>query len=248
MAVSTGKIDVAGIQGVILDIEGTICPISFVKDVLFPYALESLPGVLETSWDSPSFATFRDAFPAEHRGSPAALLSHVQDLMAKDVKIAYLKSLQGHLWLTGYQSGALRCPLFPDVAPAIRQWHAQGKKVLIYSSGSVAAQKLLLQYTTETENDGDLREFIEGWYDTVNAGMKNEESSYQKILDEERKKGVEINAGAWVFFSDNVKEVEAADKAGIKTVLTVRPGNAEVSSGEKEKYRVAERFDIVNFA
>ena len=166
--------------------------------------------------------------------------------MAKDVKIAYLKSLQGHLWLTGYQLGALRCPLFPEVAPAIRQWHTQGKKILIYSSGSVAAQKLLLQYTTEAENGGDLREFIGGWYDTVNAGMKNEESSYQKILEEERKKGVEINADSWAFFSDNVKEVEAADKAGIKTVLTVRPGNAEVPGDELEKYRVAETFDSVN--
>lgn len=167
--------------------------------------------------------------------------------MARDVKIAYLKSLQGHLWLTGYQSGALRTPLFPDVAPAIRQCHTRGKKVLIYSSGSVAAQKLLLQYTTEIENGGDLRGFIEGWYDTVNAGMKNEESSYQKILEEERKKGFEINADAWVFFSDNVKEVEAADKVGIKTVLTVRPGNAEVSVTELKKYRVAETFDNVNF-
>lgn len=92
-----------------------------------------------------------------------------------------------------------------------------------------------------------MREFIEGWYDTVNAGMKNEKSSYQKILEEERKKGVEINADSWVFFSDNVKEVEAADKAGIKTVLTVRPGNAGVSGAELEKYRVAETFDNVNF-
>lgn len=92
-----------------------------------------------------------------------------------------------------------------------------------------------------------MREFIEGWYDTVNAGMKNEESSYQKILEEEKKKGVEINADAWVFFSDNVKEVEAADKVGIQTVLTVRPGNAEVSVTELQKYRVAETFDTVNF-
>ena len=167
--------------------------------------------------------------------------------MAKDVKIAYLKSLQGYLWLTGYQTGALCCPLFPDVAPAMRQWHTQGVRIVIYSSGSVAAQKLLLQHTTETDNGGDLRELVQGWYDTVNAGMKNEESSYQTIVEEERKKGAEIKPEGWVFFSDNVKEVEAADKAGMKTVLTVRPGNAEVPRGELEKYRVTERFDIVNF-
>lgn len=204
--------------------------------------------MLAQSWDAPSFTPYRDAFPAEHRATPSALLAHVSDLMAKDVKIAYLKSMQGYVWRAGYQSGALRCPLFPDVAGAMRRWHAQGRRIVIYSSGSVPAQKLLLQYTTETEGGGDLRGLVEGWYDTVNAGMKNEAGSYEKIVEEEGREGRGvIGREEWVFFSDNVKEVEAAEKAGMKTVLTVRPGNAEVSRGELEKYKVAETFESVEF-
>jgi enolase-phosphatase E1 len=165
--------------------------------------------------------------------------------MSKDIKIAYLKSLQGHLWLTGYHSGALRCPLFRDVAPAMRKWHGEGKRIVIYSSGSVAAQKLLLQYTTEDVDEGDLRGLVSGWYDTVNAGMKNEASSYARIVREEQRQGADVKAEEWAFFSDNIREVEAAKKAGLKTVLAVRPGNAAVPAEEKGKYTVAETFEDV---
>ena len=35
-----------------LDIEGTVAPISFVYDVLFPYAKKQLTAYLEKHWDS----------------------------------------------------------------------------------------------------------------------------------------------------------------------------------------------------
>ncbi|KAF4633214.1 hypothetical protein G7Y89_g4908 [Cudoniella acicularis] len=146
----------------------------YVKaDCKFPYALQVLPSTLATQWDSPTFSPYRDAFPAEHRSSPEALLSHVKDLMAQDLKIPYLKSLQGYLWLHGYQSGSLRCPLFPDVHPAMVAWHDAGIPIIIYSSGSVPAQKLLFQYT-DSPPDPDLRPLISDYFDTVNAGMKQE--------------------------------------------------------------------------
>lgn len=37
----------------LLDIEGTTTPISFVYDVLFPYARERLEPFLRTHWDAP---------------------------------------------------------------------------------------------------------------------------------------------------------------------------------------------------
>jgi len=61
----------------------------------FPYAINALPGVLKYKWDDPDFAQYRDAFPAEYRSSPEALETHVRDLTKRDVKIAYLKNLQG---------------------------------------------------------------------------------------------------------------------------------------------------------
>lgn len=184
------------------------------------------------------------AFPPEHRISRDAVLIHVRDLMAADLKIPYLKALQGYLWLSGYKSGELRCPLFSDVAPALKRWTEEGKRVVIYSSGSVAAQKLLLEYTTE----GVLRQYISGWYDTVNAGMKQEKESYTKIVEMEKEAGVDIEAGEWVFFSDNVKEIEASRAAGMQAVLTFRPGNSEVSEEDKSKQRCCGSFEKVELA
>jgi enolase-phosphatase E1 len=217
----------------------------------FPYALHTLPSVLATDWDSPTFLPYRQAFPPEHSTSPSALRSHVEDLMSHDLKIPYLKGLQGYLWLRGYESGVLKCPLFGDVAPSMRSWREMGKKIVIYSSGSVAAQKLLFQYTTEKEEKGDLRYLVDGWYDTVNAGGKNEGGSYRKIVEDFAGKGEgkgEREMSRWLFLSDNVKEVRAAKSVGMKSFVVVREGNKELTEGEKEGEVLVNRFDEIKLS
>ncbi|KAH7308220.1 HAD-like domain-containing protein [Stachybotrys elegans] len=204
----------------LFDIEGTVCPISFVKDVLFPYALESLPKVLQEHWDNPSFVQYRDAFPPEHRGNPAALEAHVRDLVRQDSKVSYLKALQGHLWKHGYETGEIQAPLFPDVAPCIAAARAAGKNIMIYSSGSVPAQKLLFGHTNA--DPADLTPQICDWFDTVNAGPKTDVASYKAIL----LKHPDIDPARWLFFSDNLKEVEAALGSGMRSLPVMRPGNA----------------------
>ena len=61
----------------------------------FPYALKVLPDVLKSDWSSLEFAPYKAAFPEEAQKSPDALIAHVQDLTRRDVKVAYLKNLQG---------------------------------------------------------------------------------------------------------------------------------------------------------
>jgi enolase-phosphatase E1 len=109
----------------------------------FPYALKALPDVLASKWEDDEFKLYRDAFPEDFRDSPEALQAHVEDLTQRDVKIAYLKNLQGYLWKTGYETRAYSTPLFPDVAPKLKQWKEEGIDLAIYSSGSVFAQRLL---------------------------------------------------------------------------------------------------------
>jgi len=226
------------IKVVLIDIEGTVCPISFVKDVLFPYALKALPDVLATQWDSQAFAQYRDAFPPEHQGSPEAFSRHVHDLMAQDLKIPYLKSLQGYLWLQGYESGDLRCPLFPDVEPKLQSWHQASIPIIIYSSGSIPAQKLLFKYTNSTP--ADLRPLIADYFDTVNAGPKTEKSSYEKIAGT---RGEDI--GEWLFLSDNVKEVDAASEAGMRAWVVFREGNPPLSPSDRLGKVVIGSFDEI---
>lgn len=156
--------------------------------------------------------------------------------MSQDLKIPYLKSLQGYLWLRGYETGELVCPLFPDVAPALKNWYASGITIIIYSSGSVPAQKLLFQYTNTTP-EADLNPLLSGYFDTVNAGLKQEFGSYLKIVET---RGEENSK--WLFLSDNVGEVRAAREAGMKSFVVVREGNAKLSDEEKEGQVLIESF------
>ena len=243
--------------------EGTVCPISFVKDTLvclydhylhaltpyqFPYALKALPEVVDNKWQDKGFAEYRDAFPAEHRTSPATFLEHVRDLTQRDVKIAYLKNLQGYLWEDGYRNGVYGTPLFEDVVPVLEKWRVEGRGVSVYSSGSVFAQKLLFQHVKDdnAEREGgtvpvrDLRGLVEMWFDTVNAGPKLEKGSYERIVGE-----LGCQAGQVVFLSDNVKEIKAAEESGLRAVCVDRPGNAMISEEDKTTMEIVTTFEQV---
>jgi enolase-phosphatase E1 len=173
----------------------------------YPSALTTLSALLETSdsFPPPSIAGYVSAFPADTTSSSEAFLSHIQHLTATDSKASALKALQGFLWRTGFESGALQAPLFPDVPPALKAWRAAGLTLAIFSSGSVAAQKLFLAYTgvegagAEKRPAEDLNALFAGNFDTVNAGPKGERRSYKTIAE-----ALAVNEKEVLFLSDNV--------------------------------------------
>ena len=205
-------------RGILLDIEGTTSAISFVFDVLFPYARRELPRFLDLNWNrddvrSARAQIARDAATALHERS--ALESHLLDLMDRDVKATGLKQLQGLIWEEGYAAGELRSHVYDDVPPALRRWAARGGDVRIYSSGSIAAQKLFFAHTEH----GDLLPLLNGHYDTT-TGPKTAKSSYDAIV-----RAFELPAREVLFLSDAPAELDAARQAGLLTGLAVRPGN-----------------------
>lgn len=212
------------VRAILLDIEGTIAPIAYVYDVLFPYARREIPRFIPSHWDDPDLRAGRtqaerDAGVAAF--TPDELVAHLLDLMDRDAKSTGLKTVQGLIWQEGYAAGRLRSRLFPDVPPAIRGWRQRGLDVAIYSSGSVAAQRVFLRYTEH----GDLTPFITAYFDTT-VGAKREFTSYQQIaLDLGRA------PGQILFCSDIPAELDAAARAGLETCLTVRPGNAPADAG-----------------
>ncbi|GAB7340716.1 hypothetical protein MBLNU457_7101t2 [Dothideomycetes sp. NU457] len=223
------------------------------SSILFPYALKALPEVLSTKWDDETFRPYREAFPAEARTSPQAMEEHVKDLTARDVKISYLKNLQGYLWQSGYEDGVYSTPLFDDVEPRLRHWKAASTRISIYSSGSVFAQKLLFRHVASSSSATsgasssvseksvsktstvNLETLISDWFDTTNAGMKMEKGSYEKIASEMGRRAERV-----LFLSDNVKEVRAAREAGMRALLVERPGNAPVSQEERRELGAVE--------
>uniref|UniRef100_A0A7C8Z5K6 Acireductone synthase n=1 Tax=Opuntia streptacantha TaxID=393608 RepID=A0A7C8Z5K6_OPUST len=108
----------------------------------------------------------------------AALVANVQAMIKADRKITALKQLQGHIWKTGFQNGELEGMVFEDVPEALERWHATGRKVYIYSSGSRLAQRLSFGKT----KFGDLRKYLCGFFDTM-VGNKRETRSYVEISE-----------------------------------------------------------------
>lgn len=235
----------------LLDIEGTTTPIDFVYKVLFPYARAHLREYLRTHLDEPELQPALSALlelnlKDTNRGlDPPGLVGPVRDvtvdeavaylhwLMDRDSKATPLKSIQGKIWEAGYSSGELISEVFEDVPRAFERWRANGKRICIYSSGSVLAQRLLFSSTQL----GDLTTCIAEYFDT-NVGAKREPESYRRISAALGVPGSEI-----LFISDVTEELDAAASAGLETCLCVRPGNHPQS--EASNYRVIHSFDQV---
>jgi enolase-phosphatase E1 len=204
-----------GTLALVLDIEGTTTPIAFVQDVLFPYARARLAATVRTAGSNAEVRTAL-AQLAESMGtttlSEDEAIGRLLALSDADVKAPALKALQGIAWREGYADGSLVAPLYPDVAPALRAWHAQGHGLYIYSSGSVEAQRLLFGHTV----DGDLRPLFAGWFDAT-IGAKTAPASFVAIAA-----AIERPAGSLLFLSDHGGEVSAARQAGWRAVLIDR--------------------------
>ncbi len=201
-----------------MDIEGTTTPIAFVRDTLFPFARERLPGFLATRQGQADVAA---ELAAVRRSVPAT--EPLQTLLAwmdQDAKATPLKALQGMIWQLGYHDGTLHGALYPDVAPALRAWAADGTRLFVYSSGSIAAQQQLFGYSV----DGDLSGLFAGWYDTT-IGPKREAASYDRIAI-----AAGVPASAMLFLSDVEAELDAAATGGLRTCQLVRAADGTKAS------------------
>ena len=95
--------------GILLDVEGTTTPISFVRDVLFPFAHEHAAEHLG-ALDAAAFRRDHDEdlrcglHPPAWSDPPVA---YVHWLMDQDRKSTALKELQGRIWTEGYARGEL---------------------------------------------------------------------------------------------------------------------------------------------
>ncbi len=196
------------------DIEGTTSSISFVRDVLFPYARARLPAFVARHGDDPEVRNLLDQVATEHGAmcQDSMIVETLQGWIDEDRKHTALKALQGMIWDEGYARGDFTAPLYPDVAPALRAWHEGGHPLAVYSSGSVPAQKLLFGHS----DAGDLVPLFSDFFDTE-VGHKRDAGSYRRIA--ERLGGT---AGDIVFLSDVVEELDAAREAGMRTVLLDR--------------------------
>ena len=199
---------------IVTDIEGTTSSIAFVKDVLFPYARRELPRFVAAHGHEQEVRRWLDQVALENGGmcQDAMIVETLQGWIDQDRKHTALKALQGMVWEAGYRHHDFTAPLYPDVVPALRAWHDAGHGLAVYSSGSVAAQKLLFAHT----DAGDLLPLFDGFFDTE-VGHKRDAGSYREIA-----RRLDRDAGDILFLSDVAEELDAAREAGMRTVLLDR--------------------------
>jgi enolase-phosphatase E1 len=245
------SLDESSIRAILLDIEGTTTPVDFVYKTLFPYARERAGEFLRLRWGDADSGEDVAGLRAQHRADTAANLSpppwasgspesernsamdYVRWLTEHDSKCSPLKSLQGKIWREGYARGELRGEVFLDVPPALIRWWRQGKRICIFSSGSVLAQKLLFSTTTA----GDLTPLIEAYFD-LSVGTKSNPQSYERIAER-----LALPTRGILFISDAAQEVDAAKDAGMQTALCVRgEAPAEIAN---ERHLLVRSFDAV---
>lgn len=205
------------IRALVTDIEGTTSAIRFVVDELFPYAAKHLPAFVRQHAQQAEVAALLADVAAIAQldvDDQEALIQQLLDWIASDQKITPLKSLQGLIWQQGYVSGELRGHVYADAAEQLQRWHAAGLQLAVYSSGSVAAQKLLFAHSTA----GDLTPLFSAYFDT-HIGAKTHASSYQQIAT-----ALNLPAEAMLFLSDIAAELSAARQAGFEVIGLNREG------------------------
>lgn len=240
---------------VVVDIEGTTTPITFVKDTLFPYVRDNVKEYLTSNWEKEEtqkdVAALREQYTQDKEANVEgaveivsegeveaqvdSLVANVLWQMDNDRKSTCLKQLQGHMWREAYESGKVKGSVYDDVVPALKNWQADGKQVYVYSSGSVEAQKLLFTYS----NKGDLTNLFTGNFDTE-IGAKVEQGSYSKIAEQ-----TGVDPASILFLTDLPKEAAAASEAGLKTAVVVREGNEPLTDEEKGKFNTISSFSEI---
>ena len=224
------------ISHILLDIEGTTCPVSFVTNTLFPYAQTELKNFLEIHRNNPSIkqliknadeewrqdndehsAILRCQQDESQRPTHLKIEAYLQLLITADKKSTVLKDIQGKIWREGYTTGKISSEVYEDAHESLKRWYKQGFRLAVYSSGSIEAQHLLYKYT----NKGDIENLFSSWFDT-HIGNKKEPSSYTEIASVMGCKTQNI-----LFISDNSDECDAARRAGLGTLYSMRDGNPQ---------------------
>lgn len=206
-------------SAIITDIEGTTTRISFVTEVLFPYARLHLAAFVRQHQQQPAVLAELTAVREQLQQPEADIEQCISALLFwldADQKITPLKSLQGMIWQEGYQQGHFTGHLYPDAVAQLQTWQQRGIPLYIYSSGSVTAQQLLFKYS----DAGDLTPLLSGYFDT-RIGGKRDLASYQAIL-----KQLQLPPAQVLFLSDVVAELDAAHQAGMATVQLIREQQA----------------------
>jgi len=210
----------------VTDIEGTTSSISFVHEVLFPYARKHMAEFVRCNAEDPHIVPHLNDVRLEAGESLDldGVIAQLHRWIDQDKKITPLKVLQGLVWEKGYRDGDFHGHIYKDAYENLEKWHNAGIKLYVYSSGSVYAQKLLFGHTEY----GDLNPLFTGNFDTK-IGAKVDSNSYRTILQQLALPGEQV-----LFLSDIEQELDAAAEAGMQTCWLVRDKAIDLNAAHRQ--------------
>lgn len=209
------------IKAIVTDIEGTTSSISFVKEILFPYAYKQLGAYITAHQDIPEIKVIIEEVRADLPSNDSSLGSVIQLLqhwIDTDQKKTPLKALQGYIWEAGYKNGDYKAHLYPDAIEFLTQW-SKALPLFVYSSGSIKAQDLFFSYSEA----GNIKHLFQGFFDTT-TGPKKEAQSYLAISQ-----AIDQQPENILFLSDCPDEITAAQQAGLQTCHIQREAGANTN-------------------
>lgn len=223
------------ITTILTDIEGTTSSISFVKDVLFPYAKAHIPEYVRNHLNDEDVTTVLQQTAQEagiDNDDTEGLIAQLLQWIAEDKKITPLKTLQGIVWEAGYKNNAYKAHVYSDAVERLNAWKELGLNLYVYSSGSIHAQKLFFGFSEA----GDLNPLFSGNFDTT-IGGKKDAPSYEKIA-----KAIGKPASDILFLSDIREELDAAHLAGMKTCWLIRPEDSNETPDPSSPHQISNNF------
>lgn len=241
---------------ILLDVEGTTTPITFVHTTLFPYITSNVDTYLQSTWNKQQTQHDIDALieyskttdtplndidlSRYNESSASQVSALVKHLVSNDIKCTALKQLQGHMWRNGYSNNDYTGVMYDDVESSFKRWNSNHQYIYIYSSGSIEAQELIFRYSSL----GDLKHYITGHFDTT-SGHKRETTSYINIINAiKHNTNIELTDTHDILFcTDIYEEAVAADAAGMDVLIMIRPGNAALP--QYHNFNTAHDFSAV---
>lgn len=201
------------IKAAIIDIEGALCPISFVKNILVPFINAELPDYM---WDhEQELLSLIDAVKSEEN-NPSLSVEEVVEVLLRYLEDgqenASLISLQSAICQEGFDSGDLKLELYKDALQGLNRWREQGVKLYAYSSAQVQSEQLLICH----ENGSEICDIFSGFFD-MEAGEGTLIGSYDKIAAR-----IEVRPDEILFISNNIEAALAAYNADMNAIVIDR--------------------------
>ena len=210
------------IKAAVIDIEGAICPASFVKNTLVPFINAELPDYV---WDNElELLELMGAVKSEENNLELSSVEVVEVLLRylEDGQDSVpLKSLIHSLCQDGLSKGDLKLELYKDALQGVNRWREQGVSLFAYSSAQVQSEQLLLCH----ESGSEICNLFAGFFD-MEEGEGTLIGSYDKIAAR-----IEVRPDEVLFISNNVEAALAAYNADMNAIVIDRERSLSTEHG-----------------